>query len=168
MERRKSPDWMGKRERMSMDVRLTKVYAEKALEPIRDEMKWMFRRAVRAFEAMPGASSFDDRYGVVSVFAIIERRISTVANMAVFRTCQSNGNVTRSVSGVRNVASSEGSISDNLFRCHAVSNLPEKATSCSSVSNARPGILKFSIACAISLDNGPIEDTRGLEPSLCS
>ena len=38
-----------------MEVMLTKVYAEKALEPSREEMKWIFRRVDSAFVAVVGA-----------------------------------------------------------------------------------------------------------------
>ena len=113
---------------MSIDVILTNVYAEKALEPRREEMKCRFLRVRRAWDVVAGVRTLLERAGSTNVLPITARSMTTVANMAVFNTCQRTGNVTRTVSGVRNVVSSEGSTSDSLFLCHEVKSLSENAS----------------------------------------
>ena len=100
---------------MSIEVRLTKVWADKTFEPSLEEMKWIFLRMRSVCEAVTGACSGEARMGSMSVRPMTARRMTTVENIAVFNTCQRTGKVIRRVSGVRKISSSEGSISDSLF-----------------------------------------------------
>ena len=131
--------------RISIEVRLTNVYAENAFEPSREETKCMLLRMRRVWEAVTGACCGEARMGSMSVFPMIARSMTTVANMAVFRTCQRTGNVTRRVSGVRKASSSEGSISDNLFLCHLSNRVPVNLSKCARTSANLNESFMFSI-----------------------
>ena len=123
-------------DKMSIDVRLTNVYAEKALDPWREEMKCIRRRIISDLDAVT-AASVPPNARSINVLRMTADNTTTVANIAVFKTCQSAGKVTFRVSGVRKASSSEGSISDNLLCCHKAKILSAKENKCSRISTMR-------------------------------
>lgn len=95
-------------------------------------------------------------------------KMMTVANMDVLSTFHNTGRVVCSASSVKKTASSDISISESLFCRHWMIIVLVKAHRSSTIALKRPGSPTFSAACAIRRDNGPIDDTSGLEDNHCS